>query len=338
MTFTPVIHPLLIALIACAGLGITITAALRQRGARGSGGAQSRHRLRWGMRTLLVLACVALLLRPGIPGGKVQVFAENADIFIVVDTSASIIAEDWGGGEPRLDGVREDVQAIVDRYPGARFSLVTFDTGTSVRLPLTTDSTALIAGLSVLTPEVTGRSGGTSITQASSVLAELLRAAQVSGADRSRLVFYFGDGEQTASEPPGSFASSKQYVGAGYVFGYGTAEGGPMKVTHADPSKSGTEYIEFQGERARSVIDEENLRMIADQLEVGYQHRAAGEAIVLPDVPQVATRHAMGEVGASTELYWIAAAVAGVIFAVEIAMMTAAIARVNRVTREGGAR
>lgn len=37
---------------------------------------------------------------------------------LVVDTTASIVAEDWGDGEPRLDGIRDDVRALVEEYPG----------------------------------------------------------------------------------------------------------------------------------------------------------------------------------------------------------------------------
>lgn len=324
VSFTPVIHPAIITILGAAALMIAGIALARSRG--------GWQRLRWLLRIVLVLACVAMLARPGVAGGKVEVFAENADVFIVVDTSASIIAEDWGDGEPRLTGVKEDVQAIVDRYPGARFSLVTFDSTTSVRLPLTTDSTALIAGVSVLTPEVTGRSQGSSITQASNVLAQLLEAASVSGADRARLVFYFGDGEQTSTAEPGTFSASKRYVGAGYVLGYGTEAGGPMRVTSGDISADDSEYIEYRGEQALSVIDETNLRMIADQLEVGYQHRTAAEKIDLPDIPETTVRNSTGEIAAQTELYWIPAALIGLILAFEIALMTAAVARVGRNT------
>lgn len=320
MSFSPVIHPLVLFLFGVAAFTVVTLALIRSS----SGPARAR----WALRALLVLTCVLMLLRPGIPGGKVEVFAENADIFIVVDTSASMIAEDWGDGEPRLAGVREDVQAIVDRYPGARFSLVTFDSTTAVRLPLTTDATALMAGISVLTPEVTEHSRGSSITEAQGVLAQLLQAANVSGADRARLVFYFGDGEQTSYADPGSFTSSKAYVGAGYVFGYGTEEGGPMRRTSADPAAT-PEYIEYLGERALSVIDEANLQLIADQLEVGYAHRTSGEPIDLPDTPATTTRNATGEVGAVIDLYWIPALAAGLLLAIDIALLTASVVRVG---------
>lgn len=320
MTFAPVIHPGILIPLGLAALAVSILALVRARG----------RRVRWALRVLLVLACVAALLRPGLPGGRVEVLAENADVFILVDTSASIVAEDWGEGKPRLEGVREDVQAIADRYPGARFSLITFDSTTSVRLPLTTDSTALMSALAVLSPEVTDRSSGSSVTQASSVLRQLLGAAAESGQDRARLVFYLGDGEQTAAQEPGSFSDSRKYVGAGLVLGYGTEEGGPMRITSADPAAGGEEYIQYRGEDARSVIDEENLQRIADQLEIGYAHRSEGAKLELPDAPATTTRNATGEVGAVIELYWIPAALAAALLAFEVALAAAAATRVGR--------
>src|SRR5690606_39283043 len=60
---------------------------------------------------------------------------------------------------------------------------------------------------------------------------DTLRAATKSSPDRSRMVFYLGDGEQTSSGEPESFKGGAKYVDGGAVLGYGTAEGGPMKKT-----------------------------------------------------------------------------------------------------------
>ena len=51
----------------------------------------------------------------------------------------------------------DDVDAIIAAYPGARFSLITFDAEPVLRLPLTTDTLALSSALQVLRPEVTAQ-------------------------------------------------------------------------------------------------------------------------------------------------------------------------------------
>jgi Ca-activated chloride channel family protein len=115
----------------------------------------------WALRVLLVLACGALLLRPGVPGGHVRTLASATDVVIAIDTTASMVAEDWDGvkngsagnaDSTRMAGVRQDVQRIAEAYPGARFALITFDANAVLRLPLTTDTGALVSAVEVLQP------------------------------------------------------------------------------------------------------------------------------------------------------------------------------------------
>lgn len=326
MIFQPVLHPLLLVVL-CAPLVFLIVREL-VRPATGSAAQPSSPRWVWVLRLLTVLVAFAMLLRPGIPGGTSQTLATDTDIVFVVDTTASIVAEDWDGDQPRLDGVRADVQAIVDEYPGARFALITFDADPQVRLPLTTDATALISALDVLRPEVTDQSRGSSIGIANRMLAETLSSAASATPERSRMVFYLGDGEQTAPSEPESFESSRKYVDSGAVFGYGTAEGGPMKKTTGTDAPG--DYIEYQGAPALSVIDEGNLETIADELGVEYEHRTAGTAPVLPEAPTSTTDYASsGEVGNVIELYWIFALALILLIAVELARATMMIVRLR---------
>ena len=341
--FQPVLNPLLIALlcvpVAALAVWVLVRAPQSTVGTITDPRARAGHRALWAMRLVLVLACAVLLLRPGIPGGATQTLATDTDVVLVVDTTASIVAEDWGDVEPRLDGIRDDVRALVEQYPGARFALITSDAAAQLRVPLTTDTTALMGSLEVLRPEVTSQSRGSSIGIAAPLLAETLASAAEASPDRSRMVFYFGDGEQTVDTPPESFDSSAKYTDAGGVFGYGTVEGGPMRITTGDVSDTGgSAYIQYQGSDALSVIDETNLKAIADQLGVDYQHRTADAAPTLPAAPTTTTDYAQsGEVGNVTELYWIAAIVIVAILGVELTRATILIARLRRLRAPRGA-
>lgn len=335
MIFQPVLHPLLLVLL-CAPVAVVVVLALVRPGGAGGSRAQgsgTQHVLLWTLRLVLLLACFFMLLRPGIPGGSTQTLATDTDVVLVVDTTASIVAEDWDGDRPRLDGVREDVQAIVEEYPGARFALITFDAAAQLRMPLTTDTTALMSSMEVLRPEVTSRSRGSSIGIANQLLADTLEAAADRSPDRSRMVFYFGDGEQTASTPPESFRASAKYADSGMVFGYGTAEGGPMRLTTGSVGSSADNgsYIEYQGAPAKSVIDEQTLQTLAGELGVEYQHRTADAAPALPEAPTTTTSYSeAGSVGNVIELYWIAAVVAVAILGFELARATMLVARLRR--------
>jgi Ca-activated chloride channel family protein len=266
----------------------------------------------WLRRGLLVALLFVALLRPGLPGGSAEAAASDLNVFFVVDTTTSMVAEDYGQGKPRLDGVRQDVMAIAEQLPGARYSVITFDTDGHVRMPLTTDTLALDTITSVLEPQVTSYAKGSSITAAREVLAERLVAARDTHPDRPRLVFYFGDGEQTSSQEPGPLQLDVGLVGGGAVLGYGTPAGGRMKENTGRASDGGAEdapYVQDGGADAVSRIDEGRLRTIASQLGVPYVYRSAGdpaEPMMQQARPGVLehTQDAASLPG-RTELYWV---------------------------------
>jgi Ca-activated chloride channel family protein len=271
-----------------------------------SGPAATRWRL---------TAAVALLgtaaLRPGLPGGEVDTTAANLNVYFVVDTTTSIVAEDYGNERPRALGVRDDIVDIARALPGARYSVLTFDQSTRVRLPLTTDTTALGAAVETLAPEPSEYSRGTTVSEARERLAALLEQASTAQPERGRVVFYLGDGEQTAADPPAPFEIREGLVNGGAVLGYGTSEGGRMRATAARFGSS-TEYLKdpTTGEDARSVADEGTLRAIAEQLRVPYVHREAGDGIGAVvdgiDLDRYGTNAEIEQqrVRAREELYW----------------------------------
>lgn len=339
MIFQPVLNVFLLLLlfapVAFVVVWMLVKAVGRRDAASGSGSGAAGPVI-WGLRLLMLLACFVMLLRPGVPGGATQTLATDTDIVLAVDTTASIAAEDWDGDAQRLDGVRADVQAIVDEYPGARFALITFDASAELRLPLTTDTTALISSLEILEPEVTSQSQGSSIGIANQMLEETLANAADSAPDRSRMVFYLGDGEQTVSSDPESFSGSSEYIDGGAVFGYGTAEGGPMKVTSGG-FDAGDEYIEYQGQQAMSVIDEANLQTIADELGVELELRSADTSIELPEAPTTTTNYTeAGSVGNVIELYWVFALIMVALLGFEVARATMFIAQLRGMATRGG--
>jgi Ca-activated chloride channel family protein len=264
----------------------------------------------WILRGGMVVLVLAIMVRPGFGGGESNRLNAQLDVFLVVDTTTSIVAEDWGDGETRLQGVQSDIDGLLADYPGARFSLLTFDSTAIVRVPLTSDTAAMQSAVSVMTPEITLYSNGSSIAEANGLLKTDLERTAKADPDRSRVVYYFGDGEQTVDDPPDSFGDSADLVSGGGVLGYGTSAGGPMKVQtgYYDDDKGDDGYVEDgQGNEAISKIDEDNLKAIASQLGVGYQHRAATTKVEADDVTDRVTANLApdGSRAGVIELYWI---------------------------------
>lgn len=289
-------------------------------------------RRRWPMVRRLAIALMLLLvvLRPGTPGlGDRTTVGTGNDVFIVMDTTGSVAAEDYGDSATRLSGMKADATLIIEQFAGAKFSLVTFDTVGIVRVPLTTDATAMQSAIDVLQPEVTLYSHGSSISEAKEVLRTTLEENATAHPERQRIVFYLGDGEQTNGQEPESYEDSSTYINGGAVLGYGTEEGGRMRENTGPfstlddgstaaptavptPDPGAPVYIQdrssYPYSDALSIFDERALQTIAGQLGVDYLHRVDDSPLprsvtIVPDQPETVER----QVRTILELYWVPA-------------------------------
>ncbi len=305
MTFVPVIAWPVILVLAVGALAAVWWSPSR---ADAPGESRATH---WRLSAAVVLLALAAL-RPGLPGGdEVETSAANLNVYFVVDTTSSMVAEDHGPEQPRLAGVLDDVDDIAEALPGARFSLVTFDNSSRVRLPLTTDTNALAAAVETLMPEPPEYSSGTSVTEPDGRLRTLLEQAATRHPERGRIVFYLGDGEHTAMQPPAPFTVPSQLIHGGAVLGYGTTDGGRMPATISRYGAAGR-YIQDPetGEDALSRLDEDMLRSLASQLGLPYVHRPAGapvdEALANVDLARFGTSEELEQarLRGRVELYW----------------------------------
>lgn len=237
----------------------------------------------WIRRIVLVLAVLGIGATPAVVAESEQVVS-NVEVFVVVDRTGSMAAEDYNGEQPRLEGVKEDIVGLTEAFPGARYSIVAFDSSATRQLPLTTDARAVWTWADTLRQENTYYSGGSSIDRPVETLATVLeRAAELNPQD-VRLLFFLSDGENTDGDLSSvdasvdGFAAIAPLVDGGAVLGYGTPEGGRMRSWNGidDPDAP---YIQDTSQNppadAISRIDEGNLRGLANVLGVTYVHRTA---------------------------------------------------------------
>jgi Ca-activated chloride channel family protein len=290
----------------------------------------------WVRRGVVVALLLVMAARPGLPGGSAEASVAELNVFFVVDTTSSVAAEDWAGQKPRLDGVRSDIRALTGDLAGARFSLITFDSTAIQRVPLTQDASAVVTAADTLRQEVTAYSHGSSISEASTLLVDRLAAARKSDPKRANVVYYLGDGEQTAAAAPGSFQAAENATDGGGVLGYGTTAGGRMKEFDGYGDEySAKRYIKDTTQSgspdALSRIDESNLRAIARQLGVPYLHRHAGGSLasVVADEKGGRVTSSTGSTDSVIDLYWIAAIPLFLLLFVEIAVVARALGDVR---------
>lgn len=298
MTFQPVL-PWPILTVVAGALVLARVVALRQvlLSSRGRG---TRAVLRWSGMTLAVLLVIAAAARPALRddrtrGGTTAAAGENLNVFLIVDRSVESDA---------MPGMRDDIAAFITRYPAARYALIDFATRATLDWPLSDDVWSLRPTIAALNSYRGGPSAGLDIdvAAASNVLRyQLIQAAQQHPGTRN-VVLYFGSGAPGSRAPQGDFTSGS--VDGGVVLGYG----------------------------ATDAINEAELRKVAGQLVVPYQHREPGQPLQsdLPDRPSAA--HTRAEGGALLELYWPPALLAAVLLLSEIYLSVREFRR-NRLTR-----
>ncbi|MBN8882126.1 MAG: VWA domain-containing protein [Salana multivorans] len=246
------------------------------------------RRIAWLRRLGIALAVGVIAIGPSTMHTTASTVQSNAEIFFVVDRTGSMAAEDYDGTSPRLDGVRHDLDAIVDAFPGARYSIIAWDSQATRQLPLTTDARAVKSWADTVRQELTSFSTGSQVDRPLGALSEALAGAAERNPSNVRLVYFLSDGENTDGEQSSSSAQLESFaplaplVDGGAVLGYGTTEGGRMKVWDGFTPTADAPYITDPtngGAEAVSRIDEETLRTIAEQLGVEYVHRITPDTV-----------------------------------------------------------
>jgi Ca-activated chloride channel family protein len=289
---------------------------------------------------------VVVALDPAVEGGVSEARQAAADVLFVIDSTASMGAVDHPDHPTRLDGVRADVADLAAGFPGARFSLIRFDSVARVELPWTTDVDALAAAVTVMRPERAIYSSGSLLDRPLDLMADQLDGAGPSGGRRYSVVFFMSDGEQrrdldaeagtgsgavtvaegTAELLSGidtdrpqveSFEQLAPLVDGGAVLGYGTPEGGPMvefvgREGVADVDEDTYVVDPATGEPGVSRLDEASLVEAAEEMDVPYVARSTGSAGGLGDLANSIVDDApvvsAGAREAPRRLYWLAAA------------------------------
>lgn len=321
MNIVPVFPIWLIAVLVALAVIVRVTLLLvisRRRGRRPTG----RDWARLGTATL-ALACLAVAsMRPGEdtfekprpqPGRVTQESSTN--VFFVVDRSANMLAGDFDG-QYRNVGAVADMSAIIQKYPKARYALISYTDTPKIEWPISADVWSFIPFVAYMQPF--GRPGkvwdytktSVDITSPNATLKEQLAQAAKTYPGSTNLVFVFGARSDTAKS---TYDFPHGAIAGGAVFGYGTPAGAPIEV-----------YSENGSMSAVSKLNEKALSEVAANLGIPYHQRPGGP---LPPefLPPVTTQQITVEsevvraaIPRRIEYYWIFAAAAAVLFGVEL--------------------
>lgn len=298
MTFEPVLPPLVLAFAALA------LVTLRLLSLRPASKAGRQTLLRWSLTTAAMVLVLLAAARPvtgsAAEPAPAQSSQTGANVYFLVDRSADSAITDFGGA-PRMSGMRDDIEAVIDAHPGARFALISFAARPAIDWPLSADAWSLTPVVEALNPYPGGDSTEVNAAAAANVLRYQLISAGQQFPQAENLVYYLGSGAGRSTVPQGIFDTPT--VDGGAVLGYGPGPG------------------------------ENTLRDIAGQLDLPFIERVPGEALPLGgDTSDQATSTAPVEVPERKELYWVLTLLASLLLLPEI-YLTARDLRKARATR-----
>ncbi len=284
MTLRPFAATSTLILLAIVVLALCVAGyVLATRGKQNRPEGKENPALTWIRRFLISALMVFTLAGPAVQSEEIEV-TSNIEIVFAIDRTGSMAAEDLAEGRTRIDAVKDDVLALLDATAGSRYAIVTWDSTTRVELPFTTDGSAARSFAEVMHQEITEFSKGSSSTRPVNTLYDLLTSAEEQRPENIRYLIVMSDGESTDSEATYETAWSElaPLIDGGAVIGYGSEQGGPMRVFVPGQGLSGSteEYMtdpsanpggptNDAGEPlAISRIDTESLRQISDELGV----------------------------------------------------------------------
>lgn len=218
---------------------------------------------------IMVVLLFAINIRPMYLDKNTLVQRQKLDAYVIfcVDDTISMLAEDYDGNKPRLDGVKTDMNHIIDRLEGAQFAVITFNNDAQVMTPFTADTHFVRTVIDAIYPLPSVRANGTNISVCDDTLEEMIEEASTIG-EGNIYVFFISDGENTDNNRLRSFDDMAESISGGAVMGYGTENGGVM---HYEDLESGEITDIMDGSRlAVSRIDEDNLEQIASDLGITY--------------------------------------------------------------------
>lgn len=219
------------------------------------------------LRILLILGLIFVInLRIMTEHYDMDVELKNTDILFAIDTTVSMWADDYEDGQTRLEGATDACDETIKELTGSSFALVRFDNRSQILAPFTEDATSVSDALTTINQPAKEYARGSNPNVCLEDLKMLLQSSSKKDG-RKTILFFISDGEITDGSERQSFAELEKYVDGGAVIGVGSTEGAKMQYKYGDYVKDPN-----TGKDAVSKLDEENLKAIADDLDVDYIH------------------------------------------------------------------
>lgn len=219
--------------------------------------------LKLTLRILVLFFLVFALTRPQWGFHWQQISRKGVDIFIAVDVSKSMLAEDIKPN--RLERTKLAIKDIVTKLEGDRVGLIAFAGSAFIQCPLTVDYSGFLLGLESLNTDLIPR-GGTSIGRAIDAALEGFKG----GLKKYSVLIMITDGENHEGSPSKKIEELKKQGIKVYTIGIGTEEGELIPVVDENGSKRFLK--DRQGNVVKTRLDDKLLKELALKTGGSYVH------------------------------------------------------------------
>jgi Mg-chelatase subunit ChlD len=230
-----------------------------------------RRHVKISMLMVLLAALVLALANPQWGTKTEKVIAQSSDVFIALDISQSMMAEDISPN--RLERAKRLAQNIVTALKGNRIGLILFAGNAYLQMPLTSDySAALLFLSSANTNQATTQ--GTAISEAIDLALRTFEEDK----PYQRAMIIITDGENHDDEALEAASRAREYGLNIHTIGVGTSEGAFVPYR----AQSGRQYKkDDQGNLVKSIMNPQLIDNIASSAGGSSYLIGEGNSIIL---------------------------------------------------------
>lgn len=224
------------------------------RKASNFGASASNTFKKFFLRSAYFILMMIALLGPSFGEVKKEIKAVGKDIYIAVDLSLSMNANDIPPS--RLEKIKFELKNIVDAFKADRIGMIIFSSEAFVQCPLTFDQNALSLFIETLNSELVPNAGTNLMAPMELALNKHLDPKNSTTSKQAKVIVLISDGEDFEGDIEGI---SKEISDNGikvFALGVGTEAGG--KIPYGNSFKT-----DRNGQVVTTQLNEEDLKKIA---------------------------------------------------------------------------
>lgn len=185
--------------------------------------SKTRPTLKFSLMLLVIASLIFAAANPQTGSKMKEAKREGIDLFLAVDISNSMLAEDIVPN--RLSRAKQAISKLIDKLQGDRIGIIVFAGTAYVQLPITTDYSSARMFLSTLNTELINAQG----TAIGAAIQTALKSFDQD--ERNKAIVVISDGEDHENEA--AIKAAKEALDKGiyvYTIGMGLPEGTPIPI------------------------------------------------------------------------------------------------------------